>query len=165
VRWPWRRRPPEVSALQVKIAELGKRAAVLDELATAERQNAATQAENLRLLKALTAAEERADQWRAEATAARVELAARIGLDRYRRPKYADKLCPGCDEAADDDMNNPDPHPYRKEGRNPDGAPICWCGRTEDTHDADPDQDVLTTDLTAGHESVWPSDPTEQEPR
>jgi cell division septum initiation protein DivIVA len=105
VRFRWRRELTDLAVLRTKIAELGRRAAVLDELAAAERQNAATQAENLRLLKALTAAEERADQWMVEATAARVELAARIESDRY-----ANKLCPGCGQAADDDMNGPDGH-------------------------------------------------------
>jgi hypothetical protein len=82
-------------------------------------------AENLRLLKALTAAERHADTVSAELSSARVELARlrhsrAVDLEVMAALKYASKLCPGCGQAADDDGPDTDvlaTDPTRQEPR------------------------------------------------
>jgi hypothetical protein len=70
--------------------------------------------ENVRLAKALTAADRSADMLAAELASARVEIAGLLrskevnlglmsAIHREYEQLYAAKLCPGCGQAADDD--------------------------------------------------------------
>lgn len=100
---------------------------LVEELEAAERANAALTRSRDLAVRALATTEAHLDVVEAELVSATAEL------DRLRAARYDSKLCPGCGQAADDDMNGQD-------------------------------AGVLADDLTTGYESVWPTNPTRQEP-